>query len=54
MCVVNLVDERRDALNDLGKIPIFVKIYVLALERLHKALGLDIVVRITAPAHRAS
>jgi hypothetical protein len=41
-CIVNLVDERRDTLSDLRKIPIFVEIDVLALQRLHEALGIGI------------
>jgi len=40
--VINLVDERCNTLKDLGKIPIFIEIDVLAFERLHKALGLGI------------
>ena len=51
-CVANLVDETRKPDNDVGQRLIVTEISLRTLRRLHKALGLAIIVGIAAPAHR--
>ena len=51
--VVNLVDEVREAGDDLFEALIVAEIDLLALEGLHEALRLAVVVGVAAPAHRA-
>ncbi len=50
--VVDFIDEARKASDDLVEGLVIAQVDLLALERLHKALGLPFVVRITASAHR--
>jgi hypothetical protein len=51
--VVDLVDESRKVVGDIGEGSVGHRIDGLDLERLHEALGLGVVVRFPSPPHRA-
>jgi hypothetical protein len=51
--VVNLIDEARKPRDHLLEALVVAEVNLLALERLHEALGLAVVVRIAASSHRA-
>ncbi len=52
--VINFVDKPWQLFDDVGKAPIVIEVDMFALERLHEAFGLGVVVGVTPPAHRTA